>query len=146
MQIIAGVAIIKNKKVLLVQQTDDGDQPGKWGPPAGHANDNETLIETAIRETKEETGLDIKILGVVQAGFFEYKEKTYVFVFYHAAPSGSIKIKPQQEVQASVWATLKDIKVDKYPLRKKFLKESLILSLTQKSSPINVFVAVKIEK
>ena len=146
MQIIAGVAIIKNKKVLLVQQTDDGDQPGKWGPPAGHANDNETLIETAIRETKEETGLDINILGVAQAGFFEYKDEIYVFVFYHAAPSGSIKIKPQQEVQASVWATLKDIKVDKYPLRKKFLKESLILSLTQKSSPINAFVAVKIEK
>ena len=36
---------------------------GKWLQPGGHIVDSETPIETCIRETKEETGIDIKITG-----------------------------------------------------------------------------------
>ena len=35
----------------------------KWLQPGGHIIDLETPIETCIRETKEETGIDIKIIG-----------------------------------------------------------------------------------
>jgi 8-oxo-dGTP pyrophosphatase MutT (NUDIX family) len=31
----------------------------KWMPPGGHVEDTENPVEAAIRETKEETGLDI---------------------------------------------------------------------------------------
>jgi 8-oxo-dGTP pyrophosphatase MutT (NUDIX family) len=33
-----------------------------WLPPGGHMDPNETPEETAIREVKEETGLDIEIV------------------------------------------------------------------------------------
>lgn len=36
---------------------------GHWGMPKGHVEDNETEIETAIREVKEETNIDVKIVG-----------------------------------------------------------------------------------
>ena len=55
------LGILNNKKqVLLVKQTN-----GYYGFPKGHVENNETEIETAKRETKEETNLDIKLDGLV---------------------------------------------------------------------------------
>ena len=51
-----GCIIIENSKVLLVQQTME-----HWGFPKGHVEAGETEIETAIREAKEETNLDVEI-------------------------------------------------------------------------------------
>lgn len=49
---------INNKyKYLLVKVTN-----GNWGFSKGHIEENESLIETAIREVKEETNLDIEII------------------------------------------------------------------------------------
>ena len=41
---------------LLIQQ-----KAGHYGFPKGHVEKNETEVETAIREIKEETGLEVKI-------------------------------------------------------------------------------------
>lgn len=39
-------------------------------PPGGHVDANETPEETALRECKEETGLDVEIVGGVQEDLF----------------------------------------------------------------------------
>ena len=55
-----GCIILKDNQVLLIGAKDDG---GKlfWSFPKGHQENDETGTETAIRETKEETGLDVEI-------------------------------------------------------------------------------------
>lgn len=56
-------AIIFNNKneVLLVKNTEkSGHKTDSYGLPAGRIEDEEDTIETCIRETKEETGLDLK--------------------------------------------------------------------------------------
>ncbi|MFH1444525.1 MAG: NUDIX domain-containing protein [Candidatus Peregrinibacteria bacterium] len=35
----------------------------RWMPPGGHVDENESPEETAQRECKEETGLDVEIIG-----------------------------------------------------------------------------------
>ncbi len=140
-QILAGACIVHNNKILLVQQKPEGDQPEKWGPPAGHAESEETPVNTAIRETKEETNLDIEILGFVQSGILESPNaKDYVLVFYSAMPKNvsQLKIK-EDEINNYVWATLTDLKENKFPLRKDFLKFPLIKSLTEKPLPLDSF-------
>lgn len=64
---------------LIVQEMQD-----YHGFPKGHVELHETAIETAIREVKEETGLDIKIIDdfkEIDAYYVEpidaYKEVTY---------------------------------------------------------------------
>ena len=52
-----GCIIIKDKKVLLVYEKNRNF----WGFPKGHMEDGETEIETALREVKEEVGLDVEI-------------------------------------------------------------------------------------
>lgn len=49
----------QNKKVLLMFNK----KLNKWLQPGGHIEHNETPIETAVRETKEKTGIDIQIVG-----------------------------------------------------------------------------------
>ena len=51
-----GTIIIDNNKVLIIKQ-----KQGFYGFTKGHMEENETEIETAIRETKEETNLDVLI-------------------------------------------------------------------------------------
>ncbi|PIR54531.1 DNA mismatch repair protein MutT, partial [Candidatus Peregrinibacteria bacterium CG10_big_fil_rev_8_21_14_0_10_42_8] len=42
----------------------------RWMPPGGHIDPNETPEETAARECKEETGLDVEIVGDAQSDLF----------------------------------------------------------------------------
>ena len=51
-----GCIIIKKNKVLLIKQNE-----GHWGFPKGHVEENETEIETATREVKEETNLNVEV-------------------------------------------------------------------------------------
>ena len=51
--------VYNNKGEILVQMRVKKDWSGLTFP-GGHIEDNETLIESVIREMKEETGLDIK--------------------------------------------------------------------------------------
>ena len=51
-----GVVVVKKGKVLLIKHNK-----GHYGFPKGHMEENETEIETAIREVKEETNIDVKV-------------------------------------------------------------------------------------
>jgi len=59
-----GVVVWRGDEFLLIQR---GKEPrkGEWSIPGGRQNLGETTKETAIREVKEETGLDIEIAGLL---------------------------------------------------------------------------------
>ena len=64
----ASVAIIINKKdevLILKRMSPQKDYPNVWGFPGGAAHSNEKSKQAAIRETKEETSLDISALKYV---------------------------------------------------------------------------------
>lgn len=48
-------------RVLLIRRTDNG----LWAVPGGAQDFGESIAETAVRETKEESGIDIEVTGVV---------------------------------------------------------------------------------
>jgi len=61
----AAITIIFNEKdeVLLLKRTHpDGAFLGYWGFPGGETDASETNEQAAIRETKEETNLDVQNL------------------------------------------------------------------------------------
>jgi len=56
----AAVILCQDGQVLLVKRKYD-PKAGDWSLPAGFMEYDESPQETAIRETKEETGLDVSI-------------------------------------------------------------------------------------
>ena len=64
MVIISGCLVTKNNKILMVREAKKKCY-GQWNFPAGHVEENETLMEAAIREVYEETGCKVKLTGVL---------------------------------------------------------------------------------
>lgn len=59
MKISAGILIVFNDKLLLCHPTN-ASWKDSFSPPKGLIDENEDLIDAAIRECKEEVGINIK--------------------------------------------------------------------------------------
>jgi len=81
----AGVCVLKDGKLLLVQEAKRKFH-GMYSLPSGHVDKDENIFDAAIRETKEETGLDIKLTGVVAIHNLTHrKDGNHYICFFFAA-------------------------------------------------------------
>lgn len=80
-----GVVCIKGDEVLLIQR---GKPPkkGEWSLPGGHIEPGERLVDAAIRELIEETGVKAEIGGLIDVvdGIFPEANRHYVLIDYWA--------------------------------------------------------------
>lgn len=63
-KVAAVIFIEQDSRVLLVRRAMNPER-GKWALPAGYIDDGEDPHDAAIREVREETGLDIVITRLV---------------------------------------------------------------------------------
>ena len=116
-------AIIVNEKleVLLLKHN-----AGHWAFPKGHAEKNETEEETALREVKEETNLEIKLntkfRETVKYSPAEEVEKEVIYFIGYDVKG---KEKPQlEEISEIKWANInKTINIVTYENDKEILKK-----------------------
>lgn len=71
-------AVIRNGKILLVQENTDNC----WAMPGGWADVGDVPSDVAIRETKEESGFDVKPVKVI--GVFDANRVEDKLEFFHA--------------------------------------------------------------
>lgn len=69
-------------KVLLTKRANTGYKDGWYTLPSGHLEDGETVQETAVRELREETGLEARVEDVEVAHVCHNKEDLEYFNFY----------------------------------------------------------------
>ena len=81
MQKIFSRVVIKdeNQKILIIQDT-----AMKWYLPGGKMEKNETPMECAIREIKEEINIDIQQLTELVQGDFSFYQTNWKGYFYFA--------------------------------------------------------------
>lgn len=82
-----GILIFNEHNQVLLGKRTGSHGLHTWGPPGGHLEFGETFEECAMRETKEETGLDIshpQLIGFTN-DIFEDEDKHYVSVFLKAS-------------------------------------------------------------
>lgn len=74
-----------NQTLMLYRNKKENDyHEGKWNGLGGKFEQGETPEECAVRELKEETGLDIsnpQLKGMITFPMFDTKEDWYVFLF-----------------------------------------------------------------
>ena len=78
--IAVGVLVINKNKALIIKR---GEEPNKflWSIPGGLVEIGEELEEAAIREIKEEMGIDVKIEKVI--GIFNCINRNKNEIKYH---------------------------------------------------------------
>lgn len=116
-----GAIVIDENRVLIIQQIQ-----GDFGFPKGHVEKNETEIETAIREVKEETNIDIEVIEKYRysINYISSENTIKEVVFFIAKPkSNNVVIDPNELIQAH-FVPIKDaIEIITYDETKKvFLK------------------------
>jgi 8-oxo-dGTP diphosphatase len=92
------------KNVLMVKNIGEGSS--YYTLPGGAVEKGETLEEAAIREVKEETGLDVQIDGIftVSEAFFEERgHQAIFFTFIGKIIGGEMNISYPEEIEEITW-------------------------------------------
>ena len=97
-------------RVLALQRSDDTRCPGSWESVHGHIADGEKPEDAAIRELKEETGLDAeRLYNVTVNAFYLHREETvHLSIAFAAVVSDSIEPSLGPEHVQSEWLPLAD--------------------------------------
>lgn len=97
--LIADVVLVRGDRVLLVQQRNE-PAVGKWSLPGGRAEPGETPLATALREIREELGIE---LGETFArSYLEHEgvgpneAHLHITTFFGFAPSTDPRIKEDE--------------------------------------------------
>ena len=90
LELLAGCVILEKDKILLVKEKKDW----YWKIPSGKIDSGESPEQTAIRETKEETGLDVILTRKSGEYPFDFKDRSFLMHAYFAEIVGG-KLAPR---------------------------------------------------
>lgn len=125
-----GVMIKDGNKILLghrsAKRKDTGGiyEPDTWTLPGGKQEYDETVIETAIREIKEETNLDIKNPEVYSVSDDFQSDRHFVTVEMITSDyKGKVKIMEPEKEDEWKWFDLDDLPENIYSPSKVFIEK-----------------------
>jgi 8-oxo-dGTP pyrophosphatase MutT (NUDIX family) len=116
----ANVVVVNDEGALLMIHRTDNDN---WALPGGAMDLGESIIDTAVRETKEETGIDCEVTGLVGI----YSDPKHVILYtsdgearqefsivFTARPTGGVPTASSEsrEVQWVQPASVAELKMD----------------------------------
>jgi 8-oxo-dGTP diphosphatase len=109
-----GVMIMNKKREVLLGLRKGSHGSGEWSFPGGHLEFGETIFETAKREVKEETGLNIekfKLISVAdEMRYIKTDNKHYVNIGVEGIYQGGIpEIKEPDKCEEWRWFKLEKL-------------------------------------
>ena len=141
--IVVGVCIKNdNNEILMVQEAKD-DIKGLFNIPAGKLDSSESIIDGAIRETKEETGFDVKLDSVLCIQYLENKNILKI-VFNATIISGNINF-DNNEIIGIKWISIEELEaMTKNELRSYNSNINIVRdSKNNKNYPIDIIENIK---
>lgn len=98
----ASVFVVNDQREVLLVREGKEAMLNLWNFPGGHVEPEEEFEVAAIREAKEETGLDVELSSLLHI-FVGEKVGSLHFVFLATARSGDIKISDKNILEAKWW-------------------------------------------
>jgi mutator protein MutT len=78
MEKLAGNLILRNKQILLLYRKDEE----YWEVPGGKVEEDESPTQAAVREAKEEIGVEIELKKPFYSGEFQKNEEIFLWHAY----------------------------------------------------------------
>lgn len=83
---VAALTVIAWEGGILLGRRNQNPGKGRWSFPSGFVDRGEVVEEAALRETREETGLEVEITGLV--GVYSAPGNPVIVIAYAAEPRG----------------------------------------------------------
>ena len=103
-RIAASIVVCNPERKILIVREADPCAYGKVNLPGGHLEDDESVIECAIREVHEETGLVVNVSGLLGI-YIQDDMSNYAFL----GDSDNAQIKPGHDIVSCEWLTTEEI-------------------------------------
>jgi ADP-ribose pyrophosphatase YjhB (NUDIX family) len=126
-----GLYVVKDGKVLLVRR---GNEPGrgKWSLPGGRIRFGERSEEAALREMREETGLEVRLRRVVNVVDVFWRSERgellehFVIVDFEAEVIGG-ELRPANDALDARWFSPEELKgLEMTDSTRRFLEEHFL--------------------
>ncbi|MEI6327234.1 MAG: NUDIX hydrolase [Candidatus Roizmanbacteria bacterium] len=107
---LGALAVIENKGSYLITKIfapDDHSSHGKWGFVAGVCEPNETLKQTLVRESNEETGLNIEVSRMIPFAVEQGNFKLFCYLCTLTDPEQKVHI--NDEASDYRWVTKSEL-------------------------------------
>jgi 8-oxo-dGTP diphosphatase len=107
--IAAAAAILLQEDQILLCHRNSSVFRDRWSIPAGFCEEDETVEACAIREAREEVGLDVEIVELIDANNgFEVPGRPVVGVYFRVRAVGGT-IRPGDDIDAAEFFPLNDV-------------------------------------
>lgn len=139
--LVASVSIFNEAEVLIIKENKP-TAVEKWNFPSGRIEYGEDILYSARREVKEETGLDVKLIGTT--GVYNFISSTnnqvILFHFIGEVTGGSVNLE-EDEISDSKWIKVSDlVKIENEDLREPGVLKQIINNLLKNNLyPINIY-------
>lgn len=132
--------IIENQgRFLMVEEHRDGRLV--LNQPAGHLEEDESLINAARREVLEETGCSVEITGVV--GIYLFKAANGVCYQRSCFTGQLLEEHPEMELDEGIvralWMTLEEVRARSANLRSPLVLDCIVDYLTKSHHSLDLF-------
>lgn len=129
----------QNGKFLLVEESTD--RGNRFNQPAGHLEDNETLIQAVIRETLEEAAYDFTPSALL--GVYHWKHPHNETTYLRFAFIGHVSVHYEMQelddgIIRAVWMTIDEIREKSALMRSPQVLTCIEDYLSGKSFPLEV--------
>ena len=109
--------LVRGDEVLLLRRFNTGYEDGKYSVVAGHVDAGETVTQTAIREAREEVGVEVRPQDLEVVGVMHRKSEDERIDFFLVATawSGELVNREMDKCDELRWASMDALPVDVIP-------------------------------
>lgn len=102
---VVSLLIVHNDQVLLGKRSEEPGR-GKWATPSGYIEYEDDFLTTAIREAKEETGLEVEIDAILNVSSAFLSPQYHFLAVYLRAHVAGGELLAGDDLEAVAWFPL----------------------------------------